>query len=827
MKSLLEGKVLTPRVDPILSQPPADKLISYDRLASLAEKWSEHPCALVSVAGQSKAGRKIFVIAISQPDNLERVAGFSKKTRDSWKSLVRYPSLANPERSDPDLKALASSTKPALLVHAGGFGFEASHTEAACELIERLLTKHDKECEEILRDAVTLVMPMVNPDSRELALEQWRGYQLAPGWQGVGNSYGFIMNRDFYCLSQPENQAVHRVINEWRPLMALDLHEDMGFLGARLDTTCWVPPFRNPRHKNLDPKILDVVADYSAAIGERWRAKEKFPVWYEPNGSFMSYLVLDGRCDMHLDMHGIPCLFTESARTPGSQTWEDRNRQKLTAALTFLHKAGLECASVLETVYAYWSEQIALGSTGPNKAFVIPRWPLNQRDPRAADRLASVLIEHQIQVYSSNEPYPAYVVPLGQPDRNLILAMLQVEPWNALSLPPALGVECLKFEALAADQRKALENAKLERIADPRHFWTRNPKRSARSKALIARNTESSVKLVNHCLQAGLDVKWLTKPIKAASGDVPAGSFYISDPGGLAQDFALAENVPFVGADRPPAGDVSSIVLPKIAVYVGQGADEKNHTSAGETLWALDFLGFPYAQLNEHDIRQGLLDDFQVLIVPNGAALEIVNGWNIEVQNYQSPWQVPGKVNGLGSEGVSKIARFIERGGRYVGISSGGGALACKEIGGLADVTIADHGLGQARIYLHVEDSTHPVMFGYDGFRDQEGVWHPQEVPAFYFCDQLWPRAESFSGPIFKAGPKARTLASFDHVDYEEWTENIERPPASMNRSHSAIVFQTIGEGSVVLFGITLGFRAQWISNYRLLSNAIYSWQTR
>jgi glutamine amidotransferase-like uncharacterized protein len=826
MESLLDSKVLAPRMEPARTQPPADQLISYDKLVALTEKWSASPGALVSVVGHSKSGRNIFLVALSDPENLRQAADFAKSARESWNSLVRYPSLTNPEQSNPDLSSLVSSAKPALLIHAGGFGFEASHTEAACELVERLLAATDQESKDILRGSVVLVMPMVNPDSRELALDQWKNYQLAPGWQGVGNSYGFIMNRDFYRLSQPENQAVHRVIDEWRPLMALDLHEDMAFLGARLNTTCWVPPFREPRHKNLAPEILEVVAEYSSAIADRWR-KEGFSVWHEPKGSFMSYMVLDGRCDMHLDLHGIPCLFTESARTPGSQTWEDRNRQKLTAALAFVHKAAREYAKVLKTEYDYWTEQIRLGIAGPNKAFVIPRSPSQQRDPHAADRLVSILLDHHIQVYSTAEPYPAYVVPLGQPDRNLILAMLHVEPWNMLSLPPALGVDCLKFDALAADQRAALEKANLRRITDVRNFWTKSPRNSAYSKSVIASNTESSVQLVNFALQAGVAVQWLLKPAPASSGVFPAGSFCISDPGGVAQDFARTHSIPLVEREQLPTRDAASIHLPKIAVYVGQGADEKNHTSTGETLWALDFLGFPYAQLNETDIRQGLLSDFDVLILANGAALEMVSGWDVKTQNYLSPWQVPGKVQGLGTEGLSRIARFIERGGRYIGISSGGGALACKEIAGFADVEIADQGVGQARIYLHVEDSTHPVMFSYDGFRDQDGVWHPQEMPAFYFCDQLWPQAENFSGPIFKVGAKARTLASFERVDYEAWTENVQRPPVSLNRQHAAIVVQQLGRGSLVLFGITLGFRAQWISNYRLLSNAIYSWQIR
>ena len=208
-----------------------------------------------------------------------------------------------------------------------------------------------------------------------------------------------------------------------------------------------------------------------------------------------------------------------------------------------------------------------------------------------------------------------------------------------------------------------------------------------------------------------------------------------------------------------------------------------------------------------------------MLIVPGGSGSEMLNGWNVTVQNYKSPWQVPGRPVGLGKTGIKKIVSFLRKGGRYIGISSGGGSLACRELGGFADVTIADHGLGQARIYMHSEAPNHPVMLGYDGHRDQEGNWHEREIPSFYFCEQLWPRMEDFSGRVFKTGAKSTALASFTHADYELWTENMERDPVSLNREHAAIVYQRVGKGSLVLFGTNLGFRAQWISNYRFFSN--------
>ena len=203
------------------------------------------------------------------------------------------------------------------------------------------------------------------------------------------------------------------------------------------------------------------------------------------------------------------------------------------------------------------------------------------------------------------------------------------------------------------------------------------------------------------------------------------------------------------------------------------------------------------------------------------------DGWNTHVQNYEYPWQVPGEPKGLGENGARTIAKFIQEGGLYIGTGSGGGSFACKEVAGLADVNIIDHGIGQARVYLKIEDDSHPILYGYEGYRDQAGEWHKGIMPALYYCDLLWPRMDTYAGPIFRTGEKAKVLATFNGVDFEEWTEYVVKPPTAFTENNAAIVVQKIGKGNLVLFGINLGFRAQWQANYRLLTNAIYSWNLR
>lgn len=814
------------KLDPHATQPSGNQLISYADLKQKIERWERSPLVRAYAVGRSQLDRDIFLLALSKPENLERAERIKTIARESRRSLVHYTLLGEPQMREVDLEKLAEHTMPVLLVHCGSFGFEAAHIEAAVKLIELLLDGSDPRVEKILTSAIVLIMPMVNPDARELALDQWRKYPLSPGWPGIGNSYGFIMNRDFYFLSQPENRAVHKVVNEWRPTMALDTHEDMAFLGVTRGEECWTAPFCQPQHPELHPRMLELVKEYSRAIVEGWK-RRGFRYWHDENGSFFSYLALDGRFDTHFDLHGIPCLFTESARTPGTARWEDRIDHKVEAALAFCEKAAGSYKELLIEQYSYWREQIEKGNREAPKAFIIPRGPRQVRDRGAVNRLIEILLLHDIQVYFTQEPYPAYVVPLGQPDRAVISAMLKVERWNPLSLPTALDVECLSFESLPLADRQRLLCASLEAVEEVQNRVKVLPSfvPTIRSHFLLS-NNETNVRAVNALLRERLEVRWILGDKRGTENRNDLGSFLVRDQTGLAQKIILDMGATQLESNKNSKKSVR-LSLPRIAVYVGQGADERNVTFRGETLWALDFLGFSYVGVDEEAICSGILRNFDVLILPSGSAIEMYRGWNTRVQNYQYPWQVPGEPKGLGEKGAREIVRFIEEGGCYIGIGSGGGSFACKEVAGICDASIADHGIGQARVYLKIKAPSHPVLFGYKGYRDQSGEWHDGIMPSLYFCDLLWPHMDTYAGPVFRPGPQATVLATFCGVDFEDWTEYIVKPPKSFMEDNAAIIFQRRGQGSIILFAINLGFRAQWQANYRLLSNAIYSWNLK
>ncbi|MBS7635182.1 hypothetical protein KEJ34_06820 [Candidatus Bathyarchaeota archaeon] len=109
-------------------------------------------------------------------------------------------------------------------------------------------------------------------------------------------------------------------------------------------------------------------------------------------------------------------------------------------------------------------------------------------------------------------------------------------------------------------------------------------------------------------------------------------------------------------------------------------------------------------------------------------------------------------------------------------------------------------------------------MFGFMGFKDEEGKWHEGIIPAVYYSEPLM---LEFGGPIFEACENALVLATYHDVDYEPWTKYLTNTKP-LQEDNAAILTYELGRGRIILFGVNPDFRAFWTRTFRLLSNAIY-----
>lgn len=257
-----------------------------------------------------------------------------------------------------------------------------------------------------------------------------------------------------------------------------------------------------------------------------------------------------------------------------------------------------------------------------------------------------------------------------------------------------------------------------------------------------------------------------------------------------------------------------------MALYTGQGVDRPDASARGDLRWALEHLGFEYAPLVAEDINEETLARYDILIVPDGDAQEIVQGWDVKALLNSAPWELPGKPRGIGQQGIDALRNYVEAGGHYLGLGSGGGLLASTQYANLISLEVLAHSLGSARVLLRVEETAHPLLSGLGGYYDENGSWAEGFFPAQY-------QSESFTdtpgGPVFRAGKGCSTLASYYTVDRDPASPYVVNPQyLTETEGGVAIAVQTVGQGQVAVLGVRAGFRALWTNTWKLLSNAIF-----
>src|SRR5687767_5939896 len=133
-------------------------------------------------------------------------------------------------------------------IHAG----EVEGKESAQMLLRDLAAGRRDDW---LQSMVFLIAPIYNADGNERFALNNRGPQYGPmGGQGQRpNAQGLDLNRDHMKLDSPEARAVVRLMNDYDPQVALDLHTTNGTRHAYHLT------YSPPLHPGTDPGIVDLL----------------------------------------------------------------------------------------------------------------------------------------------------------------------------------------------------------------------------------------------------------------------------------------------------------------------------------------------------------------------------------------------------------------------------------------------------------------------------------------------------------------------------------------------------------------------------------------
>ena len=334
---------------------------------------------------------------------------------------------------------------------------------------------------------------------------------------------------------------------------------------------------------------------------------------------------------------------------------------------------------------------------------------------------------------------------------------------------------------------------------------------------LIGHETNDAFVAVNRVLAAGHDVFWLRDSVRAADGAMGEGAYYI--PAGAAvvpilRRVAADKGLTIRAALRAPGVGAAVKLRPvRIALWDTYGGS----MPSGWTRWLLEQFEFPFTVVYPPDLDAGnLRERFDVIILPDGAepvdprsrGAQRAAMFSAAPEDAPAEWRAR---SGFISETITvpRLREFLEQGGRILAIGSAtelASSLGLPVEDALTDST--GRALQRSAYYVPGSilrarvDNTHPLAHGMPRYADM-------------FFD---------NSPSFRLEPGAgergvRRVAWFDSATPL-------RSGWAWGQRHlqnaAAIVEAPVGQGTLVLYGPEVLFRAQPHGTFKLLFNGIH-----
>jgi len=245
------------------------QLANYQRISAYWRTLAgESDRMVVREIGTTAEGRTMLMAIVSSPANIRHL--------DRYRDISRRLALAE-GLTDADARRLADEGRAVVWIDGGLHATEVLGAQQLTEMVWQMVSRTDAETQRILDGVITLFVH-ANPDGNDLVADWYNRNPvperrtLAPGIPRLYQKYiGHDNNRDFFGSTQPETEAMNRVMyHEWLPQIVYN-HHQTGPAG----TVMFAPPFRDPFNYYFDPLVvvqLDLVA---AAMHSRFEAEGK------------------------------------------------------------------------------------------------------------------------------------------------------------------------------------------------------------------------------------------------------------------------------------------------------------------------------------------------------------------------------------------------------------------------------------------------------------------------------------------------------------------------------------------------------------------------
>ncbi|MGH7721011.1 MAG: M14 family metallopeptidase, partial [Gemmatimonadaceae bacterium] len=253
----------------------------------------------VRTLGETTLGRPFVAAFIADSATLRQLPRY----REIQRRLADPRLLRSGERA-----RFVADGKVVVLVTSSIHSTEVGAILTPLVLAHRLATDEGPEARAIRSNAITILVPSLNPDGVDIVGE-W--YRATLGTPAEGTSppqlyhhyVGHDNNRDWYAFTQVETQlTIDSLHSVWHPQIVNDIHQQSSS-GSRI----FIPPYMDPIEPNVDPLISAGVNQMGMAM--TWRLTTSGKTGIANNASYDAWT--PARAYQHY--HGGIRILTETA----------------------------------------------------------------------------------------------------------------------------------------------------------------------------------------------------------------------------------------------------------------------------------------------------------------------------------------------------------------------------------------------------------------------------------------------------------------------------------------------------------------------------------
>ncbi len=686
-----------PTVESVLGHAPGERITWHaDALRYFRALASSQPGRVaVHRYASTWEDRELVYVVVTSPENMRRIDTI-KGDMQSLRNALTTP------RSEAD-RIIQSAPAVTWLAY-GIHGDEISSTDAAMLTAYHLLaSRGDDRIDDILRESVVVIDPMQNPDGRDRFIH---GFEIAAGlvpdsnrlsaehdqpWpSGRGNHYLFDLNRDWFAMTQPETIGRVAAMQEWYPVVVVDLHEMGG------DSTYFFAPGADPVNPHLTAIQIEnqelygrTNANWFDRFGIDYFIRDEYDEFYAGYTSWAKYF---GATGMTYEQAGIEGLILRQYHG-NEMRYREAVRNHFVTSLATAETVANNREKLLQDQYDFQLSAIAQGRSEAIRAYLIPR----QADQAGANRLVGSLVQQGVAVgvatagfKACGEDYAAgsYVIDMAQPANRLVRTLLDVHvPMDSDFVARQeqrreLGLETeiydvtawsvplqMNIRANTCNQLPAVSTT----LAGPELVQAPAlPDADASVAYLVPWGEATAIRFLSHALREGLAVKSSDEPFTLRGRKFPAGTLIIGVADNSAgvhrtvRDIASRSGANVIAVDdswvsNGPSFGSNKVVRhnrPDIAIAWDSPTDS---VSAGQARFVIERqFDYPVTAIRTERIASADLSDFDVLILPESSRT--------------------GYGTVLGEDGAENLRDWVSKGGVLIGLGSANRYLADANI---------------------------------------------------------------------------------------------------------------------------------------------------